>query len=244
MASVVTVLDPIRFSVPLYTVSDVAQIVGAPSSTIREWAKGYVHHFKGRPTVTGAPIISHDSAARHREPSIPFVGLAEALVLAAVRKSGVPMQRVRPALLRLQQEIGFEHALASRKLYTDGAEVLFDFGENDANADDARQVRRLVVVRNGQHVFADVIAAYLERIAYGDDGYPVLIRVPTYERAEVVADPTRSFGAPIFERGGARVDDVLERFWAGETLNDLADEFGVPVDQFEDVLRVASRRAA
>jgi uncharacterized protein (DUF433 family) len=53
-----------------------------------------------------------------------------------------------------------------------------------------------------------------------------------------------AFGAPIFERGGAKVDDVLERFWAGESLSDLAEDFGVPVDQLEDVLRVASRRAA
>ena len=239
-----TVRDPIRFSVPLYTVADVARIVGAPTSTIGEWAKGYVHHFKDKATVRGAPIISHVPASGHREPSVPFVGLAEALVLAAVRKSGVPMQRVRPALLRLQQEIGLDHALASRKLYTDGAELLYDFGEKIASADHAREVRRLVVVRNGQHVFTEVIAAYLKRIEYGDDGYPVLIREPAYEHAEVVADPTRSFGAPIFARGGARVDDVLERFWAGETLSELADEFGVPVDQLEDVLRVASRRAA
>ncbi len=238
-----TVLDPIRFSLPLYSVVDVAWIVGAPTSTIRTWAKGYTRHFRDRASVSGEPVISQVAAAGHREPSIPFVGLAEALVLAAFRKSGVPMQRIRPALLRLQDEIGLDHALASRKLYTDGAEVLVDFGEQATNPDDVCDVRRLVVVRNGQHVFTDVIAAYLQRIDYGEDGYPVLIRVPAYDHAEVVADPTRSFGAPIFERG-ARVADVLERFWAGETLIEIAEEFGVPVDQLEDVVRVASRRAA
>jgi len=67
---------------------------------------------------------------------------------------------------------------------------------------------------------------------------------PVSDRAAVVADPARSFGAPILERGGARVDDVLQRFWAGESLDDLAEEFGAPVDQLEDVVRVASRRAA
>jgi uncharacterized protein (DUF433 family) len=95
------------------------------------------------------------------------------------------MQRIRPALDALEQEIGIEHALASRRLYSDGA-----------------------------------------------------------EHADVVADPTRAFGAPIFERGGVRVADVLERFWAGESLDDLSEDFGVPLDQLEDVLRVASRRAA
>jgi uncharacterized protein (DUF433 family) len=240
----VTVADPLRFSVPLYTVTDVARIVGAPSSTIGEWAKGYTRKFKDRGTVSGDPVITYLGSVGGRQPSIPFVGLAEALVLAAVRRSGVPMQRIRPALHQLQAEIGIAHALASRQLYTDGAEILYDYGERDADPDDARELRRLVVVRNGQRVFTDVIAAYLQRIDYAEDGYAKLIRVPTYEHAQVVADPTRSFGAPIFERGGARIDDVLERFWAGETLGELADDFGVPVDQLEDVLRVASRRAA
>jgi hypothetical protein len=36
------------------------------------------------------------------------------------------MQRIRPAIDVLSQEVGLEHALASRRLYTDGAEVLFD----------------------------------------------------------------------------------------------------------------------
>ena len=58
------------------------------------------------------------------------------------------------------------------------------------------------------------------------------------------AGANRAFGSPTFQRGGARVDDVLERFWAGESIDELTEEFGVPADQLEDVLRAASRRAA
>jgi uncharacterized protein (DUF433 family) len=72
------------------------------------------------------------------------------------------------------------------------------------------------------------LEAYLRRIQYADDGYPELIHVPAYEDAQVVVDPTRAFGAPVFERGGVRVEDVLERFWAGESLDELSEEFGVP----------------
>ena len=239
-----TTNDAIRFTVPLYTVADAARIVGVPPSTLSSWAHGYVRRFPDRPDVSGNPIITQLSSAGQRQPTIPFVGLAEALVLAAVRRSGVPMQRVRPALQQLQHDIGVEHALASRKLYTDGAELLFDYGEHRPGSHEARLVRNLVVVRNGQRVFVDVIASYLRRIEYAADGYAALIRVPAYEHAEVVADPGRAFGAPIFERGGVRVDDVLERFWSGDPLDELSAEFGVPADQLEDVLRVASRRAA
>jgi uncharacterized protein (DUF433 family) len=232
-----------RFELPLYTIADAARIVDVPSSTLASWAKGYLRRSVDRADVTGAPIVTWRPSGRAHEPSIPFVGLAEALVLAAVRRSGVPLQRVRPALAYLQREIGLEHALASRRLFTDGAEVLFDYGE--ASAERTRDdVRHLVVVRSGQRVFSDVVQDYLRRIEYADDGYARLIRVPGYQRAAVVADPERSFGVPIFERGGARIEDVLQRFWAGESLDDLTREFGVPADQLEDVLRVASRRAA
>lgn len=154
------------------------------------------------------------------------------------------MQRIRPALVQLQKEIGAEHALASRKLFTDGAELLFDYGERQHDTVEGRSARNLVVIHNGQRVFVGVISEYLQCIRYGADGYPELIRVPTYRRADVVVDPKRAFGAPIFERGGARVEDVLARFWADESMDEVAAEFGVPVDQLEDVLRVASQRAA
>jgi len=100
------------------------------------------------------------------------------------------------------------------------------------------------VVRHGQRVFAEVVEDYLHRIQYAPDGYARLIRLPQYHQAEVIADPSRSFGQPIFGRGGARVADALQRFWAGEDLEVVAQEFGVQLADLEDALRVASRPAA
>lgn len=110
--------------------------------------------------------------------------------------------------------------------------------------DDSLAIRELVVIRSGQRVFTDVIEQYLRRISYGPDGYASMIRLPGYERADVVADPSRAFGQPIFSHGAAPVRSVLERFWAGEDIDTLSAEFGVPAPEIEDVLRAASRQAA
>jgi uncharacterized protein (DUF433 family) len=182
----------------------------------------------------GSPVVT-----TVREPGVggavvPFVGLAEGLVLAAFRGGGVPLQRVRPALERLERELGVAHALASRALYTDGAEVLYDYAETAGDTPEARSARELVVVRNGQRVFADVVDAYLHRVEYASDGYPRLIRLPQYRDAEVVVDPGRGFGQPVFERGGARVEDVLALFRAGEPLDVVSAEFGVPESDLVD----------
>jgi hypothetical protein len=105
----------IRFDTPLYTLAEAARSLGVPPTTLARWGKGYVVHVAGRKPVTGDPIVTMFPNERGR-PVVPFVGLAEAMILAAIRGVGVPLQRVRPALDVLQSEIGLDHALASRRL--------------------------------------------------------------------------------------------------------------------------------
>jgi uncharacterized protein (DUF433 family) len=236
--------SPDRFSEPLYTVAEAARYLDVPDSTLRSWVNGYRRRLGTRPDVVGTPLLTAVRPAEARGPSIPFIGLAEGLVLTAMRRSGVPLQRVRPALIRLDQEFGLHHALASRRLFTDGAEVLFDYAEHGSDPDAARATRDLVVVRNGQRVFNDVIDAYLRRIQFGADGYAQVISLPAYRVAQLEVNPARGFGQPVFARGGARLEDALSMFRAGDSLDDVAGEYGVPLDQLEDAVRIATRVAA
>ncbi len=232
----------LRFDAPLYSLAEAARYLAVPNSTFASWAKGYVRRSSGRATVTGAPVVS--VVRGPHSASVSFIGLAEGMVLAAIRQTGVPMQRIRPALLALQDVMGVEHALANRRLYSDGAEVLFDVAEGRQDPGGVEVAKQLVVLRNGQRVFTEVVTDYLQRIDYGSDGYARQIHLPGYARRQVVADPERSFGQPVFVHGAARVSDVLDRFQSGESLPDLAEDFGVPIEDLEDAVRVASRRAA
>lgn len=175
-----------------------------------------------------------------REARVPFIGLAEGMVLAAFRCAGVPLQRIRPALLRLDQEMGIAHALASRRLYTVGAEVLYDYPDMVAET----SVNNLVVVRSGQRVFSDVVRQYLQRITYAVDGWAQTIRLPAYENAVVLVDPERAFGRPLLEHSGARLEDIIDRFAAGDSLADLSRDFAAAEKEIEDVIRAAIRPAA
>lgn len=233
-----------RFHSPLYTVAEAARYLDVSPRTLADWTHGYKRRSAGRNAVIGPPILTSRRRARTRDPVIPFIGLAEGLVLTAMRRSGVPLQRVRPALARLEKQFGLVHALASKRLYTDGAEVLFDYAKTGDDTVAARAAGELVVVRNGQRVFNEVIQSYLSRLEFGDDGYAWLIHLPAYEVADVVVDPSRGFGQPIFARGGARIEDALSMFRAGEPLDGVAEEYGVPRDHLEDAVRIAIHPAA
>jgi uncharacterized protein (DUF433 family) len=70
------------------------------------------------------------------------------------------------------------------------------------------------------------------------------VQLPTYENGEVIVDPKVAFGLPLVVHGGARVEDLVDRFQAGDSVADIAADFSVPRDQVEDVIRVATRAAA
>lgn len=79
--------DDHRLSRPLFTLRESAAYLDVPVSTLHLWA-----HPKGaEPLVTVFPRTG-------RSATVPFVGFAEGFVLSALRKAGVPMQRIRPAV--------------------------------------------------------------------------------------------------------------------------------------------------
>jgi uncharacterized protein (DUF433 family) len=218
-----------RLSRAIFTLPEAAGYLDVPKSTIHAWARPAA----GKPLITVFP-------RRGAQATVPFIGFAEAYVLTVFRCAGVPLQQIRPAVDALSRNIGLEHALASKRLYTDGAEVLYDYA-NERNEDDLLE---LVVVRTGQHQFSEIVRDYLKRITYGSDGWATRVRLPSYQRAEVVVDPTMAFGLPLVVHGGARVEDLVDRFVAGDSVADIAYDFDVPPEEVEDVIRVATRTAA
>jgi uncharacterized protein (DUF433 family) len=204
-----------------------------PASTFRTWTQGYERTGGGRTTVKGAPLITYISARRRTDPSVPFIGLAEAMFLSALRKAGVPLQQIRPALGLVRDRLGVSYALASRRLYVVGAQLLWEVSEEGGLGSDAR--RALIVLRDGQYVFREVIERYLQRIEYADDDYADRVELPGYEVARVIADPHINFGLPFFRATGTPVSAVLSRLRAGEPVVEVADDFDLPEDEVTEV---------
>ncbi|MDG4790736.1 DUF433 domain-containing protein [Micromonospora sp. WMMD1102] len=246
-------MDDVRFDVPLYTQAEAARYVDMPASTLRTWTQGYPRRTGQQRAVTGAhseaeviirarPVVTYLSPPHPSDPSVPFIGLAEAMFLSALRKAGVPLQQIRPALTLVQERLGVAHALASRRLYAAGAQLLWEVSEEGELDSGAR--RALIVLRDGQYVFREVIERYLKRIEYANDGYAHRVRLPAYEVARVVADPEINFGHPFFVATGAPIQAVLARIRAGEPLAEVADDFDLPADQVAEVADRANLQAA
>ncbi|MFJ4297823.1 DUF433 domain-containing protein [Curtobacterium sp. NPDC089689] len=212
---------------PIYSLTEAAQIVRAPSTSFARWAHG--HRFRQRSEGEwgwSAPILT--GVRPGRSFTVPFNALAEAYIVESFRRAGLPMARIRPAVDVLRQEIGLEDALLSEKLRTDGAEILIDNGDRD-----------LVVVRNHQGVFRDVVDQYLQSIVYRE-GFVDFLRLPAFEHIEVIVDPHRNSGQPTVAKIGVRVEDVVSRVRAGEAMSDVADDFGLEPVELRSLLLQAA----
>jgi len=230
--------DP-RFTRPLYTVAEAARYVGMPPSTLSAWAKGYRKTFADRPAVDQGPVITSIAETRSGSPSIPFIGLVEATVVQAFRQTVLPLQRVRRALRVLADQGELPHALASERMYTDGAQVLYDYASDTGD----QMLRLLTVVDSGQRVFHEVIVDYLRRITF-DDTWATGLVLPVTESDLLRVVPTVASGDPIFLHGGAPLSAVISRSKAGESMTSIAEDYEVPVADIEEALGAVLAAAA
>jgi hypothetical protein len=87
------VIDDPHYTTPLYRKAEAAHIIAVPAQTFRNWAVGYACKRLDGSQVLSAPIVTTLEPARPRGVSVPFIGLAEAYIVAAFTKAGLPMQR-------------------------------------------------------------------------------------------------------------------------------------------------------
>lgn len=223
-----------RFVQPLYTFAQAARFVGMHQATLATWTRPPRRHQTsprgGRSHAAVVTSLPPESGDLRR---IPFIGLIEATVVEAFRQTGLPLQRIRRALTVLTEQDELEHALASKHLFTDGANILYDY----AARNEELQIRLLTLteVSTGQRVFHEVILNYLERIEFAD-GWATGLILPITERPLLRVVPNIAGGSPLFMEGGAPLSAVRSRFAAGEPVESIASDFEVPADHITESL--------
>lgn len=212
----------LRAAIPLYTVNEASRYLGTPYTTLLKW----VRPGQGDPLVSAFPKRGH-------MPVLPFVGFAEAFVLAVAYRSGMKPWRIVENIEAIKKRHGgVEHVLASRLLYHDRAELLL--------ADEHPRRGDLMVPRNNQMQLTASVEDQLKLITYGDDGFAERIVLPSFE-TRVVVDAREASGRPIVERTGTRVADVLGQFWANEKIADIAYDFELTELEVQDLIRAQTR---
>ena len=215
--------------IPTYGISEAAHLLKIPVATLRAWIRGrYYETDRGRKRFE--PLICLPDADL---PLLSFVNLVEAHILDAIRyKHNVPLRNVRTAVGHLRECCDSEHPLADYWFQIIGVDLLIEDKGLIVNA-----------TRRGQLEMKEIITAYLKRVDRDPEGaavglYPYLKRHPRHveEPKLVLIDPRVSFGKPVLVGVGVPTSVVADRYSAGETVMELADDYGCEAAEIQKAI--------
>jgi uncharacterized protein (DUF433 family) len=230
-------MDPARLRrTPAYPYVEAAHYVGVPVATLRSWCVGQTYFYRGEQRQF-EPLIPPDGKSGE---GLSFLNLVEAHVLAAIRRvHGVSMHRVRAALAYAVSRMKVKRPLLDVGFETNGLDLFVAELEQVVN-----------VSREGQLEMAELIRASLTRIERDPHGVPIKLypftgrQVATDSPAPVEIDPQIAFGRPVL-RGRAVPTAVLaDRFKAGDSLHELANDYDVSPEAIEEAIRCELDRKA
>ncbi|GAA1637655.1 hypothetical protein GCM10009744_28660 [Kribbella alba] len=211
-----------RFDLPIFTKTETAMHLGLPPTTLRYWLQ------------TGA--LQAAEREHSSQATMTFASVVEAHMLRQLRVAGLSLRAIRDAAIRLRSEVGRPYPLAWKRLAHDGRDLLMEI---TAEGRDPSWER----IRDSQGGLAGVVELGLEPISWAPDDYANRLRLVAYRGAQVIVDPRFSFGQPILERAGVRVEDVVDLARAGESYQVIADEFGIETTEVEALVRPHIRAA-
>lgn len=206
----------------IYSYADVDRLIGLHSGTARRWLEGYER--LGR---YYDPVLRPEPSGSD---AVTWGEMVEARLLAEFRDRKVPVQRMRPALVKLREEFG-RHPLAhaSPFLEVEGRELVQIVQEQVG----LERVLQLVVVRDGQFLLTDAAERFRSAVEY-DQGLAELLR-PDPRTPDVVMDPRRSFGQPAVRN--VRTESLAEDYRAGTGRDELADLYDLTLEQVDSAIR-------
>ena len=213
---------------PAYGVAEAAHYLLVPRATLRAWVVGMSYSSDGERRFF-KPVIQ---PAATSPVALSFINLVEAHVLAAIRrKHRVDMPAVRRTIYFLKKEFRSPHPLADHKFETNGVDLFIEHLGDFISAS-----------QGGQLAMRDLLKARLRRIDRDDKGFPLRLypftRVDgTDQPKNVVIDPFISFGKAVITGTGVSTEIVAERFKAGESADELANDYGCDREKIEEAIR-------
>jgi len=221
--------------IPAYPFSEAAHYLQMPVATLRAWCVGYDYQAGAK---RFKPVIRLDGK---KSEGLSFLNLVEAHVLSAIRRQHrIPLPKIRQALDYVAKHLQLERPLSQAQFATMGVDLFVEELDRVVN-----------VSREGQVEMADLIRTHLRRIERDAHGMPIKLypfttkptinsaaaQHPAESERTVVIDPRIAFGRPVLVGTSVPTAVLADRFKAGDTLSEMAEDYGAQQEAIEEAIR-------
>ena len=215
--------------IPAYRFADAASYLRIPKTTLRAWVKG-TYYGTGSSKRFFKPVFFLPEPQAF--PFLSYTNLVEAFVLSSLRrKYKIDLHEIRTAIESLKERFNSQHPLAEHQFQTNGLDLFVEeYGD------------LINVGRGGQLAMKQVLESYLTRVEHDPSGraarlYPFIRLSGTEQPRNVVINPYVSFGKPVISGTGLPTRVVAERFKAGDSIPQIAANYGRKEEEIDDAIR-------
>ena len=223
MADVASTPSVLHAWVPNYALAEAARYLRIPASTVRYWAKG------GTVTTPERRIHFEQVLVGPPRQRLTFLDLTELLVVRELRETfNVSLASIRKAQRFVQD--AFEGPWFLYDLRVFGQDIFIQHIEPGP----------IAATRSGQMAFEGFLEEFLQRVRVDEHGIPSNIYPRVVDSANplpVRISPVVAFGNPTISGTGIKTRTVSSRYDAGESLDDIARDYGISRALVADAIR-------
>ena len=217
---------------PVYQMNEAARLLELPDKTLRRWIDG------DRPFDTVIePLIRPASTG---STDVTWGEFVEAGLLTQYRVRRLPIEKLRPLISDLREELGTRYPLAEgRSLYSDGGRLLWKMQKQLGIEEDLFLV--VNTASSGyQLALSEVATHFASRVEFEPPRVGVVTKwyPGKLNGKRVVLDPRVAFGLPTIS--GVRTEVIAEFAAAGEPIQAIHGfyaGYGLTVSDIEEAIR-------
>jgi uncharacterized protein (DUF433 family) len=208
----------------IYTVPEVAALVGAPQQSVRVWIEGH----KGKQN----PVINNQLGRVANKVAVSFTNLMELRFVALFASAGVNLRVIRSIMEEAKETLAHPHPFATRVIFrTDGKKVVAAIARRNG-------VEHIYDLKTKNYEMRVVVMASLkEDVVYDPAGDAIAWRPRPRIAPSVVVHPHFSFGHPILKASRIPTDTIAKAMHAEKSAKTVAELFEVPLKQVQEAVK-------
>lgn len=217
----------------IYTIPEVAGLVGAPQASVRVWIEGH--------TGKQEPVIETQLGRCAGKTAVSFANLMELRFIARFAAAGVGLREIRRIMQEVKHSLKHPHPFSTRTIYrTDGRKIVAEIARKNG-------LDLIYDLRSKNYEMPTVVMkSLLENVIFDPQG-DAITWTPRPEIApNVIVHPRFSFGQPVLKHSHIPTATVAKAVKVEGSARFVADVFDLPerhvkeAVKFEQQLRLAA----
>lgn len=207
----------------IYTLNDAPLLLGIPKQRLSRWLSTYWN----TRFITDSTYTQKDGGLRY----FNFHTLIELKVVSIMREAGLSFLKIEEAHRLLSEQFNSPYPFAYKDLYLSKNWIYFLTEKGVVSAD-----------KKMQYGLEEFIKPYAQLIDF-DERDKIASALYLNEEKDLVTRPDIQLGEPVFVGTRIKVHDIVAYVEAGESIENLTNDFGLSKANIEHALSLYSSAA-